>query len=208
MWQIPEGGRRTKGKPLINLLEDIKPEEKIATILASRTSKNRASILLATRKGVVKKTDPHQSSTRSAAKASMRSTSTKGMKSSQPALSMQASRSCSLPRTAWLSALMKLSSEPSAVWPAEFAASHSKTTLTTSSAAKSCHQIKHVLVVCENGYGKRSKVDDFRQTNRGGVGVRSIITSQRNGLVVGAISVTDNDGVVLMSAQDKPSVCR
>ena len=43
------------------------------------------------------------------------------------------------------------------------------------------------------------KVEDFRQTNRGGVGVRSIITSERNGLVVGALSVTDNDSVVLMS---------
>ncbi len=47
--------------------------------------------------------------------------------------------------------------------------------------------------------GKRSQVEDFRQTNRGGVGVRSIITSERNGLVVGAISVTDKDSVVMMS---------
>ena len=42
-----------------------------------------------------------------------------------------------------------------------------------------------ILVVCENGFGKRSHVEDFRQTNRGGVGVRSIITSERNGNVVG-----------------------
>jgi DNA gyrase subunit A len=56
-----------------------------------------------------------------------------------------------------------------------------------------------VLVVCDLGFGKRSRVDDFRQTNRGGVGVRSIITSERNGPVVGAISVTDNDSVVMMS---------
>ncbi len=58
-----------------------------------------------------------------------------------------------------------------------------------------------ILVVCENGYGKRSKVDDFRQTHRGGVGVRSIITSDRNGSVVAALSVTDLDGVLLMSAE-------
>jgi len=56
-----------------------------------------------------------------------------------------------------------------------------------------------VLVVCEKGFGKRSAVEDFRQTNRGGVGVRSIITSDRNGLVVGAIAVTDKDSVVMMS---------
>ena len=57
-----------------------------------------------------------------------------------------------------------------------------------------------ILVVCENGFGKRSKVDDFRQTNRGGVGVRSIITSERNGMVVAAISVKNEDSVLLMSA--------
>jgi DNA gyrase subunit A len=57
-----------------------------------------------------------------------------------------------------------------------------------------------VLVVCENGFGKRSQVEDFRQTNRGGVGVRSIITSERNGNVVGALCVTDDDGMVMMSA--------
>jgi DNA gyrase subunit A len=56
-----------------------------------------------------------------------------------------------------------------------------------------------VLVVCENGFGKRSKVEDFRQTNRGGVGVRSIITSERNGLVIAALSVVDTDSIVLMS---------
>ena len=57
-----------------------------------------------------------------------------------------------------------------------------------------------VLVVCENGYGKRSSVDQFRHTNRGGVGVRSIITSKRNGQVVGALSVGDKDSVVLMAS--------
>jgi len=57
-----------------------------------------------------------------------------------------------------------------------------------------------VLVVCENGFGKRSLVEDFRQTNRGGVGVRSIITSDRNGSVIGAICVTDKDGMVMISS--------
>ncbi len=68
-----------------------------------------------------------------------------------------------------------------------------------SSPAKSSAAQRALLVVCENGYGKRSLVEEFRKTNRGGVGVRSIITSERNGLVVGALSVTDKDGVVMMS---------
>ena len=62
-----------------------------------------------------------------------------------------------------------------------------------------------ILVVCENGFGKRSLVEDFRQTNRGGVGVRSIVTSERNGNVIGAVAVTDGDGLLMMSIMDKRS---
>ena len=56
-----------------------------------------------------------------------------------------------------------------------------------------------ILVVTENGYGKRSSVEDFRQTNRGVGGVRSIIVNERNGDVVAALSVTDTDGVLMMA---------
>ena len=57
-----------------------------------------------------------------------------------------------------------------------------------------------ILVVCENGFGKRSLVEDFRQTNRGGGGGRSIVTSERNGNVVGALCVADTDGMVMMTS--------
>ena len=66
----------------------------------------------------------------------------------------------------------------------------------------SCEVVKEdatVLVVCENGFGKRSQVEDFRHTNRGGVGVRSILTSERNGLVIFALAVAEEDSVVIMS---------
>ncbi|MFN0065199.1 MAG: DNA gyrase C-terminal beta-propeller domain-containing protein, partial [Chlamydiales bacterium] len=58
-----------------------------------------------------------------------------------------------------------------------------------------------ILIVCENGFGKRSLVEEYRETNRGGVGVRSIITSERNGNVIGAATVSDADGALMMSTQ-------
>ncbi|HPE85370.1 MAG TPA: DNA gyrase C-terminal beta-propeller domain-containing protein, partial [Chlamydiales bacterium] len=70
-------------------------------------------------------------------------------------------------------------------------------------AVVSCEIVKGdetLLIVCERGFGKRSSVKDFRQTKRGGVGVRSIITSLRNGAVVGAVSVDDLDSALVMSA--------
>src|SRR5690348_13919657 len=57
VWQIPEATRRSKGRPLINLLEDLNENERVAAILRVRNFEEKASILLATKKGVVKKTE-------------------------------------------------------------------------------------------------------------------------------------------------------
>jgi len=56
-----------------------------------------------------------------------------------------------------------------------------------------------VLNITENGYGKRTKLDDFPRHNRGGQGVIAIQTSARNGAVVGATLVEDSDEIMLIT---------
>jgi DNA gyrase subunit A len=56
-----------------------------------------------------------------------------------------------------------------------------------------------VLNITENGFGKRTKLDDFPRHNRGGQGVISIQTSARNGAVVGATLVEDSDEIMLIT---------
>jgi DNA gyrase subunit A len=56
-----------------------------------------------------------------------------------------------------------------------------------------------VLAVCERGYGKRTKLDEFRITNRGGKGVILIDCSERNGPVVGIAIVKEQDEVMLIT---------
>ena len=56
-----------------------------------------------------------------------------------------------------------------------------------------------VLTVTENGYGKRTNASEYSVQGRGGQGVISIRTSERNGQVVGAISVNDSDEIMLIS---------
>ncbi len=56
-----------------------------------------------------------------------------------------------------------------------------------------------ILTATEKGYGKRTNLDEYRTQARGGSGVISIKTSQRNGKVVGAIQVTDEDEMMLIS---------
>ncbi len=60
-----------------------------------------------------------------------------------------------------------------------------------------------LLVVAENGYGKRTELDEYRVQSRGGVGIISIQTTERNGRVVGMASVHDEDEFMLITQQGK-----
>jgi DNA gyrase subunit A len=201
VWQIPEGGRRTKGRPIINLLEDLSENEKVAAILKMRNfDEPGAAILLATKKGVVKKTDLSEFS----------NPRRKGVY----ALNIDEGDELIAARmTHPTQQIMLFTHDGMAVrFDESLVRSVGRvargvrgvTLKNDTDRVISCEVVtpeESILVVCENGYGKRSKVDDFRQTNRGGVGVRSIIVSERNGSVVAALSVTDSDGVLLMSAE-------
>ena len=58
-----------------------------------------------------------------------------------------------------------------------------------------------MLTVAQNGYGKRTALEEYRLQSRGGVGIINIQTSDRNGKVVGVIFVSDDDHLMLMSQQ-------
>lgn len=60
-----------------------------------------------------------------------------------------------------------------------------------------------VLTVTNNGFGKRTRLDEYPLQNRGGKGVITIKTSERNGAVVGAVVVDDDDEMMLISDQGK-----
>ena len=57
----------------------------------------------------------------------------------------------------------------------------------------------NVLVVSEHGYGKRSEVEEYRITNRGGKGVKTINITEKTGNLVGIKSVTDKDDLMIIT---------
>ena len=200
VWQLPEGERRSKGKALVNLLEDIQEGERIATILHTKAFEEEMFIFMATRRGTVKKTDL-------SAFSNIRRKGIRALEIDEGdeliaarlvgseeqvmlftyqgmAVRFDHTKVRPMGRTARGVRGVSLKSDADRVVGCEVVASEEET----------------ILVVCENGYGKRSAVSEFRQTNRGGVGVRSIITSERNGNVVGAVAISDADGLVMMSA--------
>ena len=60
-----------------------------------------------------------------------------------------------------------------------------------------------ILSVTEQGYGKRTELDEYRVQSRGGIGIINIQTSERNGKVVGIAQVTDDDELMLITQQGK-----
>jgi DNA gyrase subunit A len=58
-----------------------------------------------------------------------------------------------------------------------------------------------LLTVCENGYGKRTDVSEYRRQTRGGIGLKNVQTSDRNGQVIGLACVTDRHELLLVTEQ-------
>lgn len=198
VWQIPETGRKSKGKPLIQLLEDLRPHEKIATTLKVSSFEEEASIFLATRRAVVKKMGLSEFS--------------HPRKKGIWALDLDEGDEVVAARLVYPTQQIMLFTylgmavrfdEAQVRCMGRMARGVRGATLRESEdAIVGCEVVQGeetILVVCENGFGKRSPVADFRQTKRGSVGVKSIITSERNGNVAGALCVADTDGMVMIS---------
>jgi DNA gyrase subunit A len=200
VWQIPESSRKAKGRPLINLLEDLRENEKIATVLRVSSFEEEACILMATRRAIVKKT--HLSEFSNPRKKGIWAL---GIDEGDELI---AARLVKPQQQVMLFTHLGMA--------VRFDESDARPMGRTARGVKGarlrdekdnivgCEVVngdETILVVCENGFGKRSAVEDFRQTRRGGVGVRSIITSERNGNVIGALCVTNNDGLIMMSSQ-------
>ncbi|VHO02620.1 DNA topoisomerase (ATP-hydrolyzing) subunit A [Candidatus Rhabdochlamydia sp. T3358] len=197
-WEIPEAGRRSKGKPLVNLLEDIRPSEKIATVLKVKKFEEDHYIFLATKQGVVKKTELTAFSS-PRRKGVYAINIDEGDEVIAARLTKEGEQIMLFTKNG-----MAVRFDQTQVRAMGRVARGVRGALLRNKedAVVSCEAVsgdQNLLVVCSKGFGKRSKVNDFRQTNRGGVGVRSIITSDRNGPVIGAVSVTDQDSVVMMS---------
>lgn len=61
------------------------------------------------------------------------------------------------------------------------------------------NQEDDILVVSEHGYGKRSKIEDYRVTNRGGKGVKTINVTEKTGALVSIKNVTDGDDLMIIT---------
>ncbi|ADH86777.1 DNA gyrase subunit A [Desulfurivibrio alkaliphilus] len=202
VYEIPQAGRLARGKAVVNLL-DLAPEEKLAAILPVQSFEvpegRECYILMATRKGVVKKTTIQEFS-RPVRRGKIALTFREDDEILAAALTYGDNEILLLSRKG-----MAVRFHEGDIRPMGRGATGVRGINLGSAdelvgvSVLSGDPETSILVVTENGYGKRTLVDEYRLIRRGGKGVMAIKASERNGAVVGMLQVTDEDQVMMIT---------
>ncbi|MGB0711314.1 MAG: DNA gyrase subunit A [Gammaproteobacteria bacterium] len=203
VYEIPVASRTSKGRPLVNML-NLDDDESVSEILPVSEFREDQFIFMATRNGTTKKTNL--------------SLFSKKYKSGIKAINLD--EDDKLVGTAITSGDEEILLASSAGKLIRFNESHVRPMGRTARGVRGlrlkkgeklislmiANPEKTILCVSENGYGKKTALDDFPSHNRGGQGVISMKTSERNGSMVSAALVEDEDGIMLIS--DKGTMIR
>ncbi len=202
VYQIPEGSRTSKGRAIQNLLNIEQDDKVMAYINVNRLDDsdyiNNNYIILCTKNGVIKKTSleaysrPRQNGVNAITiregdqllEAKMTSGNHEIMLAikSGKAIRFNESTVRAVGRTASGVRGISLTEGDEVI-----------------GMISVIDQSEEVMVVSENGYGKRSSIEDYRVTNRGGKGVKTINVTEKTGKLVAIKSVTDNDDLMIIT---------
>ena len=203
VYEIPEGGKVAKGRALQNLI-NIENDDKVKAFLVTQDLKdqeyiNSHYIIMATKKGQVKKTLLEQYS-RPRANGIAAITIKEGDQlleaklttgDSQVMLALKSGKSIRFEE----SKTRPMGRGASGVRGITLA--HEKDEVVGMVAVNDMES--NILVVSEKGYGKRSNLEDYRVTNRGGKGVKTLNVSEKTGDVVAIKNVTDEDDLMIIN---------
>jgi len=198
--EIPEAGRMAKGTAVVNLL-DLQPAERIATILSIKGFEDGRYIVMATKNGLVKKT-------KLSAYSRPRATGIAALKINEGD-ELIGARVTGGDQDIFLSSMKGKAirfHEDCLRSMGRVAAGNTGIRLEGGDHVVSIETLDEgatILTITEKGYGKRTETKEYRSQNRGGKGVFSIKTSERNGPVVGARQVRGDDELMILSSEGK-----
>jgi DNA gyrase subunit A len=194
--EIPEVGPQGKGKAVVNLIH-LQPGEKIAAFASAKEFVAGRFVLLATRKGIVKKTEL-------AAFSNPRAGGIIALSVEDDDALIEAVLTAGGDQVLLATrGGMAIRFHEDDVRPMGRAAYGVKGILLESGdevvAVEVVDERGTVLTVSENGYGKRTSIEEYRRQSRGGKGLINIKTSGRNGPVVGVKFLSGEEGVMLIT---------
>ena len=197
VYEVPQGGRAAKGRPIVNLLE-LQKEEKIAAFLSVREFDEEHYVLMATRNGLVKKTPLIDYS--------------RPRRNGINAINIvEGDKLIAADLTDGTQEIILQTSDGMAV---RFNESEIRPVGRNSQGVRGINVQKKdyvvgmlamkrtdgtLFVLCENGFGKRTGLDEYRLIHRGGKGVISIRATERNGKVVTIMEVVDDDELIVVT---------
>ena len=203
VFEIPEGGKVSKGRAIQNLI-NIEQDDKVMAFLNTKDLKdkdyiNSHYVVMVTKNGIVKKTSLEQYS-RPRQNGIAAITIREGDELLDAKLTdgegqiLLAARSGKLVRFEE-SKTRPLGRTASGVRGITLAGDGDEVVGTISVSDMS----KDIMVVSEKGYGKRSSLDDYRITNRGGKGVKTINITDKTGALVSIKAVSDEDDLMIIT---------
>lgn len=198
--EIPEAGRVARGKAIINLLQ-LQKEERVATILPVRDFEESKYVVMATKKGLVKKTEL-------TAYSNPRAIGTIGVKIRDDD-ELIAVHVLNKDQDIFISTRLGKSirfPEEDLRSMGRVAAGNIGIRMDSGDQVVGMETLDKgatILTVTENGYGKRTKTDEYRRQSRGGKGVLTIKTTERNGPVVYSYQVSDQDQLMIITGHGK-----
>ena len=207
VYEIPEGSRASKGRAIQNVI-NIEPDDKIKTYLNVKNLKdedyvNNNYIVLGTKRGIIKKTSLEAYSrprTNGVIAITVRdgdelldAVLTNG--NSEILLAGRNGRCCRFDEND-ARALGRTASGVRGINIEEDDEVVGMITYDPTAEDASAHSI---LVVSENGYGKRSDFDEYRKTNRGGKGVKTLQITDKTGPLVAMKNVTDENDLMIIN---------
>jgi DNA gyrase subunit A len=199
--EIPEGGRQAKGKAMVNLLS-LREGERVATCVPVRNFEDVGGhILLATRRGEVKKT-------RLDAYAHIRSGGIQAMdlEEGDEVISARRTDGAREVMIATKLGMIIRFSEEEILAKSRGAGGVRGIDVDEGDEVIAADVVQEgalILTVTERGFGKRTPLEEYRLTGRGGKGIIDIKTGGRNGNVVGMLQVRAGDDVLVVTTKGK-----
>nr|WP_294905667.1 DNA gyrase subunit A [uncultured Lacibacter sp.] len=202
-YEIPEGDKTSKGRAIQNLMQ-LPPDDKVRAIidvanLDDEEFVKNHYIVLCTRKGIIKKTLLEDFSRRRATGVNaitivegdqlLEAKMTDG--NSEIMMAVKSGRAIRFPEE------KVRPTGRGAIGVAGIEVDDEKDEVVGMICVNKEDTSRTVLVVSEKGYGKRTAVDEYRITNRGGKGVKTISVTEKTGSLVGMLEVTEKEDLMI-----------
>jgi DNA gyrase subunit A len=206
VYEIPEGGKTTKGKPIQNLIQ-IPADDKVKAFinvnnLSEEEYVNNNFVVLCTRQGIMKKTTLKAYSRPRAngifaitvrdgdelLEATLTNGKTEVLMAKRSGKAIRFNESLVRPTGRTASGVKAVTLE------------HDKDEVVGMVCVDTTLEVAPtILVVSQKGYGKRTELDDYRITNRGGKGVKTLNITDKTGDLIAIKAVTDDDGLMIIN---------